>query len=40
MAAPFTLSQDGIELQFATNHIGMNLAPFFVLAYLVILANA
>lgn len=24
MATPFMLSQDGIEIQFATNHVGMN----------------
>jgi NAD(P)-dependent dehydrogenase (short-subunit alcohol dehydrogenase family) len=29
MASPFMLSQDNIELQFATNHLGMLLRSFF-----------
>jgi len=28
MATPFSLSKDGIELQFATNHIGMSSITF------------
>ena len=33
MATPYLLSHDGVELQFATNHIGISFmvnAPYFV----------
>jgi len=32
MASPFMLSQDNIELQFATNHLGMLLISFFYMS--------
>jgi len=40
MATPFLLSHDGVELQFATNHIGMSFmvnAPYFCAQHLRVL---
>lgn len=40
MATPFSLSQDGIELQFATNHVGMSSDALAILRFLYALAEA
>lgn len=40
MATPFSLSQDGIELQFATNHVGMSSDALAILRFLYTLAEA